>query len=157
MDDVVMKLERLDVCDTLFVLAGSLVPAAAHCDSSSGPCANFSLFTHWRKCCRNGALWLRERSCCGRGNLYFWMLWEQLCTLCGSCVLAGPVEVTTWKGKAVTSQLMMNMRPPHCHFLKCLAQTRAPLESLGFAFKITWHLTATVLKILPLIKITLNG
>lgn len=47
--------------------------------------------------------------------------------------------------------------PPHCHFLKGLAQTRAWLKSLGFAFKITCDLTATVLKILSFIKITLNG
>lgn len=51
---------------------------------------------------------LCERSCCGWGSLYFWMLWEQLCTLCGSCALTGLVKVTAWKGKAVTSQLMTN-------------------------------------------------
>lgn len=36
------------------VPAGSLVPAAARSDSSLGLRTNFSLFTHWRKCCRNG-------------------------------------------------------------------------------------------------------
>lgn len=41
------------------------------------------------------------------------------------------------KGKSRHISADVEHRPPHHHFLKGLAQTRAPLESLGFAFKIT--------------------
>lgn len=71
------------------------------------------------------------------------------------------LEMTVWEGKALVFRVRIaacgKTGPVRCCSLKCLVQSRAALESQGSAFKITRDLTATVLKMLSLIKSTLNG